>query len=327
MKRIDKSVWQLSAMVLFVFSNTLFVSAQGGWTLGKLGEIKKELTAVYFTDSKHGFIGGEDGLLLYTETGGVTWKRKSLTIQHTINDIYFRNKENGFILAGNTILTTIDNGETWRELATFKPADFKGATPELYSIRFGSKKNGWIVGSVSRRDEVVDSLFLYTEDGGASWQRRSLPTEKELVHLDFVSDERGWVVGANGIIVYTEDGGVSWKIQNSGTKIMINNVDFHDKKKGWAVGQKGTLLRTTDGGINWIAIATPTNGALYSVKFINEDTGWIAGRDGSIFFSDDGGKSWTQEISKTKNHLYALFMDKKWGWAVGDAGTLVQYTK
>lgn len=315
------------AIFLLLLSAANFVPAQNGWVPNQLSEAGKDLTAVYFIESKRGFIGGEDGLFFYTEDGGTTWKQKSINIEHTVNDIYFRNKENGFILAGNTILTTVDSGQTWRELQTFKSADFKGATPELYSIRFGSKKNGWIVGSVSKTDVVVDSLFLYTEDGGETWKRRSLPTQKELVHLDFINDERGWVVGAEGTIVYTEDGGVSWYVQRSGVNVMLNNIDFQDKKKGWVVGQKGTLLRTTDGGLNWVAVATPVSGALYSVKFINDDNSWIVGRNGAILLSNDGGRTWIQQESKTNQNLYALFMDKKYGWAVGGDGILVQYVK
>lgn len=327
MKQGVKSVWRFSFLIILFLLNAIIVLAQSGWIISKRGDNGKDLTSVYFIDSKRGFIGGEDGLLLYTEDGGKIWRRKTLSTRHTINDIHFRNKEDGFILAGNTIFITNDSGDNWRGLLTFKASDFKGATPELYSIRFGSKKNGWIVGSVSKDDTVVDSFFLYTEDGGATWIRRSLPTQKELVHLDFVSDERGWVVGADGTIVYTEDGGVSWMIQNSGVKIMLYNVEFHDKKKGWAVGQKGTLLRTSDGGKTWISVSLPVNVVLYSVEFINEDVGWIVGRGGAILLSNDGGRTWIQQDSKTKEHLYALFVDKKNCWAVGGDGVLVQYAK
>jgi len=327
MRQINKGLlfWAFGIILLITLSAN--VTAQSGWMPEQRGEAGKDLTAVYFIDSKRGFVGGEEGRLIYTEDGGASWSKKTLPTEHTINDVYFRNKEIGFVLAGNTIFTSDDSGITWHELQNFMPSDFKGAMPELYSIRFGSKKNGWIVGSLGKKNTVVDSLFLYTEDGGTTWFRRSLPTQKELVHLDFVSDERGWVVGADGTILFTEDAGVTWSVQRSGVTAMLNNVDFQGKKKGWAVGQKGTLLRTTDGGITWVSVTVPVNGALYSVKFINDDNGWIVGRNGTILLSNDGGKTWIQQDSKTKQHLYALYMDKKIGCAVGSDGVLVQYIK
>jgi photosystem II stability/assembly factor-like uncharacterized protein len=334
MKRMNKPFGlQVISLSLFLLFSSVIVSAQNGWMPSKKGEDGKDLTAVYFIDSKRGFIGGEDGFLSSTNDGGLTWQRLNAGAENTINDIYFRNKENGFFVSGNRIFSTTDSGQTWRESHAFRAADFDGATPELYSIRFGSKKTGWIVGSLLKHSKtedteiVVDSLLLYTDDGGTTWNRRGLPTKNELVHLDFVSDERGWVVGANGTILYTEDGGLSWTVQRSGTDRMLNNVEFRDKKKGWAVGQKGILLRTTDGGETWTTTQTPASGALYSVKFISDDIGWIAGRDGVVLLSNDGGRTWIQQDSKTKQNIYALFVDKKNGWAVGGDGMLLIYGK
>ena len=36
----------------------------------------KDLNAVYFTDSKRGWVGGDGGLVLHTEDGGRTWSRQ-----------------------------------------------------------------------------------------------------------------------------------------------------------------------------------------------------------------------------------------------------------
>ena len=33
-------------------------------------------------------------------------------------------------------------------------------------MRFSSKKKGWVVGSISKRERVVDSILVYTDDGG-----------------------------------------------------------------------------------------------------------------------------------------------------------------
>ena len=195
------------------------------------------------------------------------------------NDVYFRNKENGYLLAGNRIFTTSDSGLAWREIRRFMPADFDRAMPELYSVRFSGKKKGWVVGSVSRRDTVVDSLLIYTDDSGASWQRQRVPTREELIHLDFVSDKRGWIVGASGTILYTENGGETWTPQRTGTTATLYHVDFRNERTGWAVGERGTILRTTDGGTTWFPSQSRRN-TLLSVRRERRE-GWIVGRGGS----------------------------------------------
>ncbi|MBC7930708.1 MAG: hypothetical protein H7Z38_09135, partial [Rubrivivax sp.] len=129
-----------------------------GWAGGQQGQPGKDLNAVYFFDSKRGWAAGDGGLVLHTEDGGRVWVRQRIETKESINDIYFRDKEDGYLLAGNQIFTTADGGATWVAATRFLAQTFGGAEPELYSARFTSKKRGWVVGSLSRGESVVDSL-------------------------------------------------------------------------------------------------------------------------------------------------------------------------
>jgi len=142
----------------------------------------RDLNAVYFNDYKRGWIGGDEGYLARTEDGGVSWIEQRLPTRNSINDVYFVSKEKGFVLAGETIFSTSE-GSQWLQAHTFSPADFDGAAPELYSLRFDGKKRGWVVGSVSRGDSVVDSILAITRDGGATWQVLQAPSRQELIHI------------------------------------------------------------------------------------------------------------------------------------------------
>jgi photosystem II stability/assembly factor-like uncharacterized protein len=306
------------------------VAAQSGWVAARRGEAGKDLNAIYFASDKRGWVAGDGGLVFRTEDGGKTWARQTTGTDESINDIYFRDKEEGYILAGNKILSTDDGGATWRQVHAFAAAEFNGATPELYSVRFATKKRGWIVGSVNRRDDVVDSLLLYTDDGGASWLRRSLPVRYELLHLDFDGGKRGWIVGDRGTILHTEDAGATWTRQESNTTATLYHVEFVDDENGWAVGERSTILRTNDGGRTWAQVISNTAGAgatLLSVAFVNKDDGWIVGRRGLILRTNDGGRTWIKQESKTTQHLFALFFKGKTGWAVGGDGLVLQYER
>jgi photosystem II stability/assembly factor-like uncharacterized protein len=315
-------------LLLIVFSASATVAlGTDGWEAARRGPAGKDLNAVYFADSKRGWIAGDGGFLSRTEDGGRSWSPLTVGTTDAVNDVYFRNKENGYLLAGNRIFSTSDSGRSWLEIRRFMPADFDRAMPELYSVRFSGKKRGWVVGSISRRDTVVDSLLIYTNDSGASWQRLRLPTREELIHLDFVSDRRGWIVGAAGTILYTESGGETWTPQRTGTTATLYHVDFRNERTGWVVGERGTVLRTTDGGATWVPVTVNVRNTLLSVQFVDEDEGWIVGRGGVILHSSDGGRTWVRQESKTTQNLYALFVDKKKGWAVGGDGTVLQYER
>ena len=309
-------------------SASVTASAQGdGWVAAQSGAGGKDLNAVYFADSRRGWVAGDNGFVSHTIDGGLTWTQQSVETKDAINDIYFRNKEDGYLLAGNSIFQTDDGGQTWREIRRYFATDFGGAQPELYSVRFSGTKRGWVVGSISADERVVDSLVIYTDDAGKSWQRQRVPTKQELIHVDFADEKRGWIVGVGGTILHTEDGGETWAEQLSNTKATLYHVDFRNERVGWAVGERATILRTTDGGLTWLAVEVKVRATFLSVEFPDEKAGWVVGRGGVILRSDDGGRTWVQQASQTKQNLYALYMDKKMGCAVGGNGIILQYAR
>ncbi|MDT4898194.1 MAG: hypothetical protein QOH25_3271 [Acidobacteriota bacterium] len=322
-----KSLLQKAALILLFMIPANIASAQEGWVAVESVAAGKDLNAVYFADSKRGWVAGDGGFVSRTTDGGLTWTQASSGTKDAVNDIYFRNKDEGYLLAGNSIFQSEDGGLSWRETRRYFASDFGGAQPELYSVRFSGKKRGWVVGSVSANDVVVDSLVIYTNDGGKSWQRQRVPTKQELIHVDFADEKRGWIVGVGGTILHTEDGGETWAEQLSSTKATLYHVDFRNERLGWAVGERATILRTTDGGLTWAAVETTVRATFLSVEFPDEKAGWLVGRGGVILRSDDGGRTWIQQASKTKQNLYALFMDKKMGWAVGGNGMILQYER
>lgn len=325
--RIELPTVIASLVIALPFLLVGSAKAQTGWVPTQVGVKGQDLNTVYFLDGKRGWVGGDEGYLSRTDDGGQSWVPQSVGTKNAINDIYFRDKEAGFLLAGNTIFVTRDNGTRWDVARSFLPAEFDGAEVELYSVRFSSKKKGWVVGSISKRDRVVDSILVYTENGGETWTRQRAPSRTELIHIDFVSDKRGWIVGEGGTILFTRDEGQTWSRQTSGTTATLYHIDFRDDKRGWAVGERGTILRTDNGGESWDAVILSVKSTLLSVQFLNDDDGWAVGRGGMILLTEDKGRTWIQQDSKTKQNLYALNFNKKIGWAVGGDGTVVRYEK
>lgn len=312
---------------VFAFTGAIAV-AQGGWNVSRLTSRGRDLNTVYFSDSKRGWVGGDEGFLTHTEDGGASWTEQRLDAKrHAINDIYFANKEVGFALAGEMIFRSGDGGQTWQESYKISPPAVRGATVELYSLRFKGKKKGWVVGSLARGDTVIGSVLAITRDSGTTWQMLAAGTQQELIHIDFVDDERGWIVGAGGAILHTEDAGETWKRQESGVSETLYHVDFRNSKQGIAVGERGTILNTQDAGLTWSKVNSPVRSTLLSVQFVSEDNVWIVGRNGVILRSGDGGLTWAEQESGTRQNLYALFINKKEGWAVGSDGLLMRYVQ
>lgn len=292
-------------------------------------ETNGDLVAIYFTSSTKGFVAGDGGYLASTSDGGKTWRKYSLNTTENINEIYFRNDNNGYLVAGRKLFITSDGGESWRETVIFRASDFKDGIPEFLSIRFADKKLGLAIGSVLNRkgDAVLDSLVMRTDDGGETWRRVIVPSKTELFHLDFNGSSHGWIVGDKGLILHTTNGGVSWEVQKSGVTRALFNVDFRDDDFGFAVGGGGTILRTEDGGRNWERIITQFPETFKRVDFADDKNGWIVGHKGAILRSSDRGRTWVKQQSSTAKDLYGLYMVKRYGWAVGAGGTIIEHQK
>ncbi|MFL6374314.1 MAG: WD40/YVTN/BNR-like repeat-containing protein [Pyrinomonadaceae bacterium] len=313
---------------------SLFISAvvaasaagQTTWTAQHI-DAKGDLNVVYFTSNDKGWIAGDAGYLAQTRDGGDTWTTFPLNMTENVNEIYFRNEDNGYLVAGRKMFITRNGGKTWEDIRPYHNGDFGTGQPEFNSIRFTDKKRGYIVGSVTKGDLIVDSLLLTSDDGGDTWHRVPLPVRNELLHLVFRGNSRGWIVGSGGLILATTDDGSTWTRQSSGVATTLYNVDFNDKDTGYAVGEKGTILRTENGGDTWLRVDSPVRTTLLRVDFADSKNGWIAGRNGVILRSGDKGLTWLGQQSGTTNNLYGLFMDKKYGWAVGEKGLILKYRK
>ncbi len=315
--------------VSFVFILALSAFPQENWQIRR-GDGAGDLISVFFTSSSTGWIAGDEGYLAETRDGGNSWRKRSLSTAANINEIYFRNDDNGYLVAGRKMFVTDDGGRNWKEALIVNPDEFRDGIPEFLSIRFNSKKQGFIVGSIIDRkddDVVIGSLVLRTDDGGENWTRIPVPAKVELFHLDFDGKSRGWIVGDKGTILSTKDNGETWDIQESGTKEVLYNVDFRDENDGYVVGTNGLIIRTEDGGSNWLRVASPVTSTLFRVDFADDKNGWIVGARGSILRTDDKGNTWRLESSNTTNHLYGLFVNRSYGFSVGKDGIILGFKK
>src|SRR3954463_9541692 len=95
--RISTIITLIGLGVLFFHGGS--ASAQTAWVGAKVGIKGKDLNTVYFLDSKRGWVGGDGGYLSRTDDGGQPWSRQAVGTNSGINDIYFRDKEAGFLLA------------------------------------------------------------------------------------------------------------------------------------------------------------------------------------------------------------------------------------
>jgi photosystem II stability/assembly factor-like uncharacterized protein len=119
----------------------------------------------------------------------------------------------------------------------------------------------------------------------------------ELVAMDFVTPERGFVATGDGRLLVTGDGGRSWR--SAGARRRFLDLEFLTPRHGFTLTRVGTLLETSDGGHSWRFVRALRGGneggpSLAAARFTDGDRGWVVGFDGRIYRTRDGGRSWTK---------------------------------
>lgn len=333
----------------FTLYDVDFPDNQHGWVVGDLGVIlsidhrmKKEggrlwkhqrggprfhnsadalLLGVDFVSEKLGWAVGENGTILHTRNGGITWDAQS-SPTHLLFDICITSNNKAYVVGDRgAILQTGDSGSNWESQDSRTTECFGGT-------HFVTPKKGWAVAEAG--------VILHTTNGGVVWQRQNSNTEQDLLAVFFYDEDSGWCVGSAGEIVHTSNGGKTWKQQKSGVRFNLFDIHFTSKTEGWVVGLFGTLIYTRDGGKHWQQSTLtrnltkgiyPQNVWLNAVYFVSSKVGWVVGVDGMIFHTDDGGKTWASQESNTQNFLYdVFFISIQEGWIVGKEGLVLHTT-
>ncbi|GIW40218.1 MAG: hypothetical protein KatS3mg076_0795 [Candidatus Binatia bacterium] len=280
-----------SLLVAFVAAVVALAPGVAGATERAL---RDHLYDVDFVTPKLGWVVGAFGTIARTEDGGASWHREPSGTVENLFGVDFVDSEHGWAVGrAGTILSRGADGR-WKKQES-------GTQRHFFQVAALDDHRVWVVGDWG--------AIFYTEDGGETWQDRSLPEDVILNDIFFLDGERGWIVGEFGSIFVTKDGGKTWERQESGVEKTLFGVFFADENRGWAVGLDNVLLRTEDGGGSWLLergratsgslermgfLEALTNPSLYAVEVVG-DLGIVVGDMGTILVSRDGGRTWERE--------------------------------
>jgi photosystem II stability/assembly factor-like uncharacterized protein len=214
-----------------------------------------------------------------------------------------------------------------------------GVTARLRGISAASVRVAWSSGAAS--------TVLRTEDGGLTWDRRTVtPDRLDFRDIDAVDPNTAYVLsignGPLSRIYKTTDGGQTWDLQfkNDDPHAFLDAMAFWDARHGLVVGDsiEGAfyLLRTEDGGQTWARIpsgalppALPNEGAFAAsgtnIATYGSREAWVgtgAASRARVLHTRDGGRSWTIAetpiASGASAGIYSVaFRDAQHGVVVG----------
>lgn len=300
-----------------------------------------------------------------TGNGGSSWTTHP-TIQNGMGEptsMSFISLNNGWMLdttytSGTVLLHTTDGGDTWKEVYPMvHPHPVEG-------ISFLSAKIGYGLGIPGNANAVVKST-----DGGHTWRAIGTLPAKGMKNppvmvghspIDFVTDNRGYAVGADGNVYETTDGGQTWAAskvpQGKNSYISIHFADNGKYGVAWTYNSKAEV--SGDGGNTWRTVSLPPNSTseanadLYLAgltklpaagglkNWLHQQSppwiglkgtalAWLPGQSlQGLFITADGGAHWTNIYfgSNSPNPSDVEFVNSQDGWMIGMSGALLRTT-
>ena len=273
------------------------------------------------------------------------WYQQTLPVNDFVNDIFFLDSLNGWVVTPNGyIMNTQNGGNNW----TIQ----KDSAGNLYSVQFLDNQTGYVLGNGNHgiiyktinagsnwnlihdfnpagifRDmsfvnndtgwvcsiDAFDGGVFKTTNGGMNWQRQLNYGVYNPQVVFFINKDTGWIGNDNNRLYKTINGGQNWDLEIifPGTGPQINDIYFFNGSTGFV--SSGRIYKTTNGGISW----DTANEGGFKFSFSNDSLGWLGSEFHKIKKTTSGGLNWFIQYSPIFNNSNINTVDNLIAWAGG----------
>ena len=218
---------------------------------------------------------GEHGIVLLSDDDGQRWRQVPVPVSVSLTGVSFATNSNVWAVGHSGVVLNSENGgETW----TLR---LEGTQVAKIAVETARAEGG---------TEVMKKGRLLTAQ-----QLEMDGPDKPFFGIHFDDPERGFIVGAYGLILYTTNGGKSWLP-------WMNHVDNPKsltiyairKIKGihYLAGEQGLFCRTHNESVEFECMSTPFEGSYFALSAGPQDEVIVAGLLGNAFATADKGDNW-----------------------------------
>jgi photosystem II stability/assembly factor-like uncharacterized protein len=224
---------------------------------------------------------GERGLVLLSNDDGASWRQARVPVAVSLTSVCFPDERNGWAAGhAGVVLHTADGGDTWTR-------QLDGRTAAR--LRLDQARTAAAAGGRSAQAQVVEAERLLAEG-----------PDKPFLDVYFSDNQRGFVVGAYGLVFATTDGGARWlPAQDRIDNAELRHLYAVRAAAGvlYVVGERGALYRSNDRGETFTTLSSPYAGSYFGVLPQTRDRVLVYGLRGHAFSSTDAGGHWQADVT------------------------------
>lgn len=253
----------------------------GGATAWKpvASNVTANLYGISFATSRRGWAVGAGNKILKTVDAGKTWQADSAQGTEDLRGVAMVSTPYGIrgVAVGDNGAIRLFNGLSWT-------ATNLGPKPKLVAVAarpssVAERWEAWAVGTPATTGGAAQGVIYHYFNGG--WYEASLnPAPSALHGVFFLDENRGWAVGAGGVVLSTTNG-ETWFPNPALGSVSLNCIAFADANTGCVVGDGGAIFQTANGGQNWTP-ATSSSPHLRCVTHPSTAIPWTVGDDATV---------------------------------------------
>lgn len=266
--------------------------------------VEVDLVAVSFPSASEGWAVGHRGVVLSTQDGGITWKRR-----------FAEQQLNELIVSHYKAESTAAESAAGLASAGAARAISEGSTPSLLDVWFESPTTGFIVGSFN--------LIFRTEDGGKTWapEMERIVNPEELHFYAVRGRGEGlYMVGEKGSVWRFESARKSWLAVPTGYAGTLFGL-IADGPRVLAYGMRGRIYGSEDGGQHWQSVDSPAKAGIVAGVRMQDGEIVLADQAGELLRSKDAGRSFVLAETPLRVPAFALVQSASGQlFAAGPAG-------
>ncbi len=133
------------------------------------------------------------------------------------------------------------------------------------------------------------------------WKTIQFEDQANALDVDFIDNDKGFLVGSNRLIMESNDGGETWEKRNldlpSEENFRLLDIDFKGEE-GWLIGQPSLVMHTLDSGKNWtrLSLGNKLPGQPFLITTVDNGMAELATTAGAVYQTKDSGESWNAKV-------------------------------